>query len=410
MRAGSATTTELAAAAGLQREVKRGDDGRLGQRGSLCELPLQALRFAAMSESFRGHELETGILQRIRRWQDALPILVLGKALRVSGSPLYVGMSLLAVLLGDALGLSNHAFSIAVANGGEASAGSLDAPVRWPAVLGPLQGAGNLLINTAELGLPGWRQLLAQLAMVLLWSLPAATLARAGACYAAQRDQAFSQNLAIAGQRLPGIWAATLVPAIGVLGLCGLMFGVGLLQRGGTTGAWLGELAALLVVPVMIFAGLLAAGAVAAVPLAWAAMVIEKRGDVFDSLSRGYEYLYRRPVQLLTYALGGYLLVLITYGIGWAVAGAALNLGGAAARAGSAGLPPPAAAAWLLSALPTAVALSTLWAMVGAIYLLMRQAANGQEIEEIAVSEVDRQAAQLPTLRTETTQTTPTAE
>ena len=365
-----------------------------------------------MSDSFTGHELETGILQRVRRWQDALPILVLGKALRVSGSPLYVGLSLIAVLLSNAVvaGLGNHVVSTAVANAGEANMAGIEGEPRWPAVLGPLDGGGHLLLDAAELGLRSWPQLLALAATVLLWSLPAATLARAGACYAAQRDQAFSQNLAVACQRLPGVWATALVPGMCVLGLCGLMFGVGLLQRGGAAGVWLGELVSLLVVPIMIFAGLLAAGAIAAVPLAWAAMVIEKRGDVFDSLSRGYEYLYRRPVQLLTYALGGYVLVLITYGIGRAVAGTALNLGTAAARAGSAGLTPPAAYAWLLSALPAAVALSTLWAMVGAIYLLMRQAANGQEIEEIAVSEVDRQTAQLPTLRTETVETTPAVE
>jgi len=53
----------------------------------------------------------------------------------------------------------------------------------------------------------------------------------------------------------------------------------------------------------------------------------------------------------------------------------------------------------LLGHLPFAVAITAAWGQVGAIYLLMRQAANDQEIEDIAVSPVDTRVADMPTLK-----------
>ncbi len=42
-----------------------------------------------MSESFSGHDIETGLLQRVRSWRDLFPPLGLIPALRVTGSPLH---------------------------------------------------------------------------------------------------------------------------------------------------------------------------------------------------------------------------------------------------------------------------------------------------------------------------------
>ena len=56
-------------------------------------------------------------------------------------------------------------------------------------------------------------------------------------------------------------------------------------------------IAALLAIP----CGVLVFGANFAVPLGWAAMAVEREPDPLDALSRGYEYLYRRPLQLVMY-------------------------------------------------------------------------------------------------------------
>jgi hypothetical protein len=47
-----------------------------------------------MNEKISGRDLETGILQRVRSWTDLFPVLVLLRALRVCGSPIYMSVSL----------------------------------------------------------------------------------------------------------------------------------------------------------------------------------------------------------------------------------------------------------------------------------------------------------------------------
>ena len=68
-----------------------------------------------------------------------------------------------------------------------------------------------------------------------------------------------------------------------------------------------GWLTGVLAVP----AGLLAFGALFAIPLALVAMVNESDPDLFDSLSRGYEYLMRRPLSIVWYSLVCILLIYV---------------------------------------------------------------------------------------------------
>lgn len=350
-----------------------------------------------MSDSFSGYELETGILQRVRRWRDALPILILPLALRVAGSPLYVGLCLLAVLI-----------SRLILAGADPAAGGPIAALAY-AFSNPLVGSDGLGSLVLVLGLLvdfRWVEqtrpadLLRLLAVVAVWGWPAATLARAGACYAAGREQSFLQNAAVALRRLPWVGAIAAMPVVAVLGLSLAVLLVGALERLGRVGVWLSELMGLLVLPLVILLGLLAAGAFVAVPLAWAAVAVEKRSDAIDSLSRGYEYLYRRPVQLVLYSLCGYGLMLVVYLIAVAVSSAGLGLAVAAARIGAGGGAGPIWLQGVIGHLPLAVAAAAIWGLTGAIYLLMRQSANQQEIEDIAVSPVDLRAAEMPTLQT----------
>jgi len=136
-----------------------------------------------------------------------------------------------------------------------------------------------------------------------------------------------------------------------------------------------------------------------AVPLAITAAALEKQSDVLDSLSRGYEYLFRRPVHLAFYVVCAFVLVAIVWQLAVWIAAAALSIGGWGLRIGSGSATAPQWFQWLLVRLPWAVANTAAWGQVGAIYLLMRQAANDQEIEDIAVSPIDTKAADMPTLR-----------
>ncbi len=352
-----------------------------------------------MSDTFSGHDLETGLLQRVRRWRDALPVLVLLDALRVAGSPLYVGLSLVAVLITRGI----------VMGAGPTGVGPLDAVASVVAdgmslthPLDPLAVGLGVVSDFRWIGVVYWTDFLRLLALIALWSVPATTIARAGACYAAGREQSFVENATLAMKRAHWVVVTAAAPVAGVLGLSTVMLAVGLVARAGQVGLWLAEIGAVLALPIVILMGLIAAGSFAAVPLAWAALVIEKRCDMFDSLSRGYEYLYRRPVHLLFFGGCGYALVGITFLLGIAVSSAAVVLGTLAANMGSGGQSVPYAFAVIVGHLPLAVASAALWGLVGAIYLLMRQAANQQEIEDIAVSPVERRDAEMPTLQTAT--------
>jgi hypothetical protein len=55
----------------------------------------------------------------------------------------------------------------------------------------------------------------------------------------------------------------------------------------------------------------------------------------------------------------------------------------------------------VLSRLPLGFGVAAAWGLIGGLYLLMRQAANDQEIEDIPVSPIDLRPTELPTLRPE---------
>jgi hypothetical protein len=360
-----------------------------------------------MSEPFAGYDLETGLLQRVRRWRDALPVLVLLDALRVAGSPLYVGLALLAALLSggvvsssELLGESRIVPQRFIPLDGGIAIDQISRSWVSSTPFAPLVAARAWVSDFRWLATVSLVEMLRMLLVIAIWALPAATIARAGACYAAGREQSISKNVAVAFKRLPWLGAIVVLPLAVVLCISVAMVAVGFVARAGRAGMWISEVLAVLALPIVISIGLLTAGALVAIPLAWAAMVVEKRCDTFDSLSRGYEYLYRRPIALLFYGLCGYALVMIAFGIAWAVSSAgsvaavlAVHLGGGSSRV-------PTGFQTVLSQLPLAVGGAAFWGQVGAIYLLMRQSANQQEIEDLAISPVDRREAELPSLHT----------
>lgn len=333
-----------------------------------------SIQDASADPTFFGHDLETGILHRVRRWRDAIPALVLIDALRVAGSPLYVGVFWIAISTASFL------------------------PVTWSIEL-PSGAVPRLRIDGPN-GFRWWSLVVAA-GLIAIGILPAALAARAGACYAAGRTQSFTENGRVTLTRGLRLFAILLTPLAITAGLSVVMLAGGAFGRIGGIGSWLIEATAIAALPIAILIGLIAGGAVVAVPLAIAAAVLEKQPDVLDSLSRGYEYLYRRPVYLLFYAICAVVLVAIVWLLATLVATAAISIGGWGLRIGSGRANAPQGYQWLLVRLPIAVAFTAAWGQIGAIYLLLRQAANDQEVEDIATSPIDTRSTDMPTLKSE---------
>lgn len=329
-------------------------------------------------QTFTGYDLESGVLQRVRRWRDAIPALVLIDALRVAGSPLYVGVIWIALSVASFL---PPGFSI------EFPVGSVPRfQVQWYS------------------DFPGWPLVIAA-GLIAIVTLPAALAARAGACYAAGRSQSFTANGRVTLACWSRLFVIPLVPVGITAGLSVVMMGAGAFGRiggmGGEMGRWLVEATALAALPIAILIGMIAGGAVAAVPLAIAATVLEKQSDVLDSLSRGYEYLFRRPIYLAFYVVCAVVLSATVWQLAVMISGVAIAIGGWGLQIGAGDSNAPQGYRWLLVRLPLAVAVTAVWGQVGAIYLLMRQVANEQEIEDIAISPTDTQTIDMPTLKSE---------
>jgi hypothetical protein len=341
-------------------------DGNPGGDASVQDAPA--------ADTFAGYDLETGVLQRVRRWRDAIPALVLIDALRVAGSPLYVGLFWIAVSIASLLPIT----------------WSIDLPV-----------GTTLLLGIDRVDDLRWWSLAVAIGLIIIGTLPAALAARGGACYAAGRTQSFTDNGRVTLARWLRLFAIPLAPVAITAGLSVVMVAAGAFGRIGGIGSWLVEVTAVAGLPIAILIGLIAGGAVAAVPLAIAATVLEKQSDVLDSLSRGYEYLYRRPVYLLFYSTCSAIMVAIVWQLALLVTHAAILVGGWGLQIGSGETSMPRGFQWLLLRLPLAAAFTAGWGQVGAIYLLMRQAANDQEVEDIATSPSDTRFTDMPNLKSE---------
>lgn len=316
-----------------------------------------------MNEQFSGHELETGLLQRVRAWRDVFPLIGLVPALRVCGSPLYMTLWL-----------------------------AITAVVTWPLA----SDIESIVLDDVASTHPLWF-----LAAFLIASLPATMTMRAGALYAAGRDdESIIANIKWVASRLLTLLFVFILPSVCVLGLSVPLAALGLIDRLPGVGENVSELLSVLALPLVILIGLVAAGSVIAVPIGWAAVSIEKRNDAFDALSRGYEYLYRRPVQTMIYLFVCGLLTVLVSSITYCVAWAGELVASQVHWLASGGNALPTLMQRLLMLFPAAAALCTFFSTFGAMYLLLRNDANQQEVEDVAVSAIDRRRSEMPTLKT----------
>ena len=363
------------------------------------------------AEHHRGHDLESGVLSRLREWTDIFPWLRLGRTLRLAGSPpvllivsaaLFVwllvlglfdvrplgrpGQLLVGPRISDQVLLNDSVFTESIRLGG----------------LPMLAGLPSRLLDSNSLRqaepLHGGFRLLICLVSLLIWTPVLLLLLRQGALLTAGREMTgLGESLKFVLRRTPAGWWAAFIPFVCVALLAIPIVLAGWLEHalgGISILAWpLSLVLVLLAIP----CGLLAFGAAFAVPLSWAAIANEPVPDPLDALSRGYEYLYRRPLQLALYTLIGAVVLWVVMLLATGISGSALGIAGRCLGSGPlvggnvGALPegeivgPSLAArtAVLLLFVPVIVTITLFWGLLGGVYLLLRRDAGGQEVEDL---------------------------
>lgn len=342
----------------------------------------------AGEEVHRGHDPEAGLLARVREWIDILPWLRLGRTLRVAGSPPLV--SLMAATyavwwVGQGLMFDSRTFRHGVLPIDPGSSQLSAVPQNNVVLLSEyLQGLIPTSMFELGAGSMQWHAVFGVLWSLLVWTPAALLLARQGALLTAGRSMVgMKPGISHVMARTPAAWMTAMVPLACVFAMGILIVALGWLSRIVDGIGWLEFLLAIVVVLIAIPCGILAFGAHVAVPLSWAALVNERDPDTLDSLSRGYEYLYRRPLRLVMYVLASLaVLVVVAFlasAIAWsasAVATSLLTLSGGSINV-------TRVAVGILRHLPTVVVLTTVWSLVGGVYLLLRYDAGGQEVEDL---------------------------
>jgi hypothetical protein len=241
------------------------------------------------SEIHSGYPFEEGMFARMRCWVDVAPWARLARVPRLIASPSYVGLVTVTV------GLSRLCY-----RGCFRPAPQPDSPAE------PAPSATLLGWPSAPPTLPEGEIAAVAVFAVLMWILwtPLIQLvARGGASLTAGRGL---PSLVTAARALrQRWWMSYLVPLVPWVGA--VLLGLGL---------WLLRLPNLALQPVWVSVGtgwllglatlplgILCFGAAAAIPLGLVAMACEPDPDPIDSLSRGYEYLFRRPLSLVWLAL-----------------------------------------------------------------------------------------------------------
>lgn len=333
---------------------------------------------------------ETGMLLRVREWTDLFSWVRLGRTMRLAGSPPH----LLAVAL--TLGVWSLVLSVLAAplerpQASAAGSPAVDTPRSETAGGRSPSSAGEVLLRlpTAKAARMWqrsdrpWRRAALAIWTVVAWSPVTLLLCRQGAILSAGRDLGEITAVGwLALRRSPAAWLVAALPLVPIL-ILGFVLGVaGWIERLSGLPAWLVPPAALVSALIALPAGLVAFGAIVAVPLGLGAIANEADGDAVDALSRGYEYFLRRPLRLALYLLVAAFPLLVMFGLAHGVAVAARLVSesfiGSASESGLAAMTID-----LIGFLPVVVILTLSWGLVGGIYLLLRQDAGGQEPEDL---------------------------
>ncbi len=324
------------------------------------------------------------ILPVVYRWSDAVPPLVFLRSLAAPISA--IGFLLAGCAYGIVIGGHLLVDSWMPLSGGD-SAPLLQKWWQWLEESSPLGRALAYWLNPSVLLLsnPSWQTLLhagaKQAIIVLAWMFPVAIVLRESITECAQRRPTGLLDLCrVLKARGLALFLATWIPLACILMLVGCYWLFGWLGRWNLT---LADWASVLAIPLLLASGVLTIGAWLAIPLAWASILTEPICDTFDALSRGYEYVFRRPLHLLIYALAATLLHWAMYLIVSFACIAGQQIAMALYQRGASGGSQPDRANRILDAIPEVYSILMMWALIGALYLLLRHDANEQEIEDI---------------------------
>lgn len=326
-----------------------------------------------------GYQLESGLLSRVRQWIDLFGPLRLVRVMRISVSPVSLFV-VAAVYLVWQLGFLTFlpprqhwgTFPEPVYDNLALVEFSTNPTSMWLAWNRPSPWASFALVT--------WS--------LLVWTPVALFLARQGGLLTADRTMESAVELARRSlKRSPSAWFAAIVPSLCSAAI-GLMVVVLLLLLRLAAGiAFLEWPLAIMITLVAIPVGLLLFGSFVATPLAIASIANERQADPLDSLSRGYESLYRRPLHLIVSIITAGILVAVVWLIASGVSGLASMSVGVLAEIVGVEPEQRSIVRSCLAELPTIVTLTTWLAMIGGIYLLSRHDTGGQEVEDLWMPE-----------------------
>ncbi len=355
------------------------------------------------SKLHAGYSLEAGVLARARSWIDIFGWIRLGRVLRVAGSPILflmvavtTGLWLtgLNLLLGTRYGIETSSLALSLDEATIMSTLVRDSlavteifrAMFLPEVFNQESPNGTLSLMARSL----WS--------ILVWAPCSMVLLRQGAILTAGRPmQPIGDVSRWVLRRLRNSYLAAIIPSVCVLSLFWIVPIIYWLSSIIDLNA-LDWLLSAVLVGLAIPMGMLAFGSLVAIPLSWAAVINERDPDTLDSLSRGYEYLYRRPLRLLSYATVSILILfvinlLVTWVIGYGARMVAYPVDANSSVSSLANT-----TLLLLGFAPVVVTYTVSWSLIGGIYLLLRQDAGGQEVEDLWI-ERSQPSAALPELK-----------
>lgn len=343
---------------------------------------------------------ETAFLLRLRSWRDALPWLPITEALRPAASVLSLALVGLGFLFTQWIQPRPSQVTL------------LPTPVEHPfALFDSFRDAGGRAVESL-LG-PAFRlwavdaswlergsAILQQIALLLVWSVIGGYLTRQGGLsFAGRPCSGLTEGLQFAGKRASHCLAIVAMVLVGIALIALYSTTCVFVAKVPAVGYYLSIAMQVLGIPLILVGGLLTVASCAAIPLGWAGVMLEEDGSCFDGISRGFEYVLRRPLTLLLYLTIAAIVVFSLTSLASLACHAAgrLVLEGAG-WAGQTDSKSMAVISAVLDNGPAVALLSQCWCLLGWIYLLMRRSANYQEIED--VWEPTRSAAEpLPELK-----------
>lgn len=336
------------------------------------------------------HGPEKRLFDGIRTWVDVFPWLRLVRVCRIAGGPVWV-LHTLIVSLVWALGVSGLGGRVIPEN------------TAWDVIpIGSLPVASSTMPSDAWSALPhsGFGVVLngpMVLWSVVVWTPTMMALLRVGALLTAGWDMpSYVTTFRAVGRRLRGAAVIVLLPTV----LAAFFAFTAWLATwlavviGGSSehATWATWMSLPIVLPAALIAGLLVLAGKFAIALGLTASMIEPDADPIDALSRGYEYTLRRLPQFALLMIVG---ALISMAVILAWTGLSLATRGIVTAAGMAN--PPLLIC--LAILPSVIAVMLLWSMLGGIYLLLRQSAGGQEVEDLPIDSGHWKSPKMPSVQ-----------